>query len=373
MKHSIINKIVLNIPHSSNLFPFGKGAWSPSIENSIEEWTDTCAEYIFGTAALLDQRVVPIIFPWSRFFCDVEGIEDDKHKKEDQRIVYTQFEGNNRIISKDERDKIMRYYYDYREMLCSHLTPETLLVDCHSFPQHVAPEVDICIGYNFNWSHPGDDLLKAINDFFRMKGYSVYYNKPYSNSITPDREMKYKSVKIAVNKGLYLNSSGKVLTDNIEVLRSQMEELFISILNDHKNLYGTFIKEFPVLWKNRDVVLSKQSYYASDIGLQVYGVGKVTLGMLFKAMVDNRELFTAKYRFCCGAEMLITGFSGSPLSGICCADALCPICGSRRSINTGGFGARAKALGAVKRNESIYSVTGIPVAVLPTILSSKSQ
>lgn len=73
---SVINKIVLNIPHSSSRFPSKKDAdaWPPAIKWQIDRWTDWYTDDIF---VVDDPRVVPIIFPYSRFYCDVERLLGD--------------------------------------------------------------------------------------------------------------------------------------------------------------------------------------------------------------------------------------------------------------------------------------------------------
>lgn len=74
----MIERIVLNIPHSSDAFPEGcKGSWEDGVDEHIRRWTDWETDRLFGAASLADRRIRPVVFPWSRFFCDVERLEND--------------------------------------------------------------------------------------------------------------------------------------------------------------------------------------------------------------------------------------------------------------------------------------------------------
>jgi hypothetical protein len=54
---------------------------------------------------LTDPRIHPVAFPWSRFFCDVERLENDPLEKSGQGIVYTSFEGINRNLTVQEKER----------------------------------------------------------------------------------------------------------------------------------------------------------------------------------------------------------------------------------------------------------------------------
>lgn len=78
----MIDSIVLNIPHSSSEFPgTAKDGWENGIDEHIQRWTDWGTDRLFGMASSMDPRIHPVTFPWSRFFCDVERLENDPLEK----------------------------------------------------------------------------------------------------------------------------------------------------------------------------------------------------------------------------------------------------------------------------------------------------
>lgn len=78
----MIDRIVLDIPHSSSEFPgFAKANWEPGIDEHIQRWTDWGTNHLFGMPSLKDPRIHPVVFPWSRFFCDVKRLENDTLEK----------------------------------------------------------------------------------------------------------------------------------------------------------------------------------------------------------------------------------------------------------------------------------------------------
>ncbi|MCI6239358.1 MAG: N-formylglutamate amidohydrolase, partial [Lachnospiraceae bacterium] len=78
----MIDNIVLNIPHSSSEFPgTAKDGWENGIDEHIQRWTDWGTDRLFGMASSMDPRIHPVTFPWSRFFCDVERLENDPLEK----------------------------------------------------------------------------------------------------------------------------------------------------------------------------------------------------------------------------------------------------------------------------------------------------
>lgn len=96
----------------------------------------------------------------------------------------------------------MEEYWKHINRLKELLTSESLLIDCHSFPEDLAPDVDICIGFNEDWSKPDDEMLELVVSHFSSH-YNVEINNPYSNSLTPDCGFHYKSLMIELNKKIY--------------------------------------------------------------------------------------------------------------------------------------------------------------------------
>ena len=75
-------------------------------------------------------------------------------------------------------------------------------------------DVDICIGYNEDWSKPSHEVIDMAVNPFMDKGYKVGVNYPYSNSETPDCDFGYHSLMLEVNKKTYLKPGSILLQDD---------------------------------------------------------------------------------------------------------------------------------------------------------------
>ena len=78
-----------------------------------------------------------------------------------------------------------------------------MLLDCHSFPSEMS-DVDICVGYNEDWSKPHKETIELAVSLFEDTGYKVGINEPYSNSETPEYPFAYQSMMLEVNKKAYM-------------------------------------------------------------------------------------------------------------------------------------------------------------------------
>jgi N-formylglutamate amidohydrolase len=223
-------KIVLNIPHSVSTMPLNNG-WGDDIQAEIDKWTDWHTDTLFAPTTNNIDRVKPVIFPVSRFYCDAERLLNDPMENIGQGIVYKEFNGKKRNLTHSEECKAMAYWYLHQTELSDKLCPHALIIDCHSFPTEVAPDVDICIGYNQGWSRPDYDMIEYLCKAFEDMGYKVSLNSPYTNSITPVdcNECYYKSVMIEVNKKIYLSEDNKLLPSAYK-LNIALNYLYSSLL-----------------------------------------------------------------------------------------------------------------------------------------------
>lgn len=229
------NNIVLNIPHSSinrygedwlgvyNLFP------------TVKRWTDWHTDLLFRPLYDFSAYIKPIIFPYSRFFCDVERLYENEPLEEiGQGIVYNKFDGFVKAISVNKKANILLNIYTphineiKRELLNS---DNSLLIDCHSFPSDLS-DVDICIGYNDDWSKPSDEVLDFVVSTFKNNGYKVGLNVPYSNSLSPKIDGKtYSSFMIEVNKRCYMYEDNLELkTFSFTKLQRLINKIYLSLL-----------------------------------------------------------------------------------------------------------------------------------------------
>ena len=224
------DRIVLNIPHSSPALPAGGSGWGSGIGAPVERWTDWCTDTIFTVRPEGGGTVVPVVFPWSRFHCDVERLEDDPLEKEGRGIVYTRFGDLVRDITAAEAARIRSSLYDtHIARLKAALTPSSFLVDCHSFPSDLS-EVEICIGVNDDWSRPDEELLARVTALFRDAGYRTALNEPYSNSMSPAMPFAYPSLMVEVNKAVYTTDGRTPSPEGMARLMGTVSALYGRIL-----------------------------------------------------------------------------------------------------------------------------------------------
>ena len=212
-----MRSIVLNIPHSSinGVFDKNFGEWQCNpyfIDDCLKKWTDWYTDMLFNPLSR-KENVETIVFPYSRFVCDVERLKNDPLENIGQGIIYAEFDGYKRNLTEEQKKNIMKLWVEHQTNLQTAIKDKnTVLIDCHSFPSYLANN-DICIGYNEGWSY-NKKLVDGIVKIFKKQGYSVEENIPYSNSIAPEKNFSYCSVMIEVNKRIYMNENLMVLEKN---------------------------------------------------------------------------------------------------------------------------------------------------------------
>ncbi|MBP5456182.1 MAG: N-formylglutamate amidohydrolase [Paludibacteraceae bacterium] len=231
-----MRKIVLNIPHSSvnGIFDPEIGKWPRNpffVNDCIRRWTDWHSDMLFASD---NPNVSRVVFPLSRFVCDVERLNDDPLEKDGQGILYTSFSNVIRgELTNNARWKLMSLYDEHRYALASNIPVDGsgVLIDCHSFPSDMADN-DICVGFNDDDTYD-PDVVKCVVDGFVESGYSVKLNEPYANSLSPNFGFKYSSVMIEVNKRVYMDETTMLLnSDSIKWMRwfGCLERIYESII-----------------------------------------------------------------------------------------------------------------------------------------------
>lgn len=229
MSREFLHTIVLNIPHTSMEFPY-KANWHGDIGTYIHKWTDNYTDALFHPDFRFSGQVIPVRYPYSRFFCDVERLESDPLEKIGQGIVYRQFKECSREVGYEERMMALQSYYQHQCRLLGAIPDKhTLLLDCHSFPSGLA-DVDICIGFNEDWSKPTESLLLLVKDFFEQRGAVVGISTPYSNAISPRKSFDYPCLMLEVNKRFYLGADRNP-EGRLELRNSQINDLYGLLLN----------------------------------------------------------------------------------------------------------------------------------------------
>ena len=154
------NNIVLNIPHAS-VGGLGISRWDDieGLQLEVRRWTDWYTDLLF----IPDKRdgIQIVTSDYSRFAVDVERLVNDPFEAKGQGIVYKKFNGLHRTFEGKEEIEMFRYHAKYIRDLRLMLDEHSLLIDCHSFPSDISA-VDICIGYNEDWSRPSDLVIELV-------------------------------------------------------------------------------------------------------------------------------------------------------------------------------------------------------------------
>ena len=141
-----------------------------------------------------------------------------------------------------ERDsKVMQKYLDHQYRLASLLVQHhgSLLLDCHSFSSGATllqPDaaknrgIDICLGWNNDFTRPLDEILFIVEDYFKGKGYAVGLNMRYSNAKTVDTPANYNALMIEMNKKIYINERTLERTENFARVRKDIQGLYRCLL-----------------------------------------------------------------------------------------------------------------------------------------------
>ena len=219
------NRIVLNEPHASieGLYDDRLSGWSVDdrfINDVVFRLTDWHTDYLFH--GFRHPNIRTVRFPFSRFIVDAERLWDDPMEDIGQGIIYRHFYGYQRQVPRPYEVLLLKLWASHQQRLKSNLCENALLLDCHSFPEEQG-DVDICIGFNEDWSKPSRELLDFTVNLFEENGYSVGINYPYSNSEAPLCPFGYQSMMLEVNKRVYLERRSLYLKTHYEKKRNVRE------------------------------------------------------------------------------------------------------------------------------------------------------
>jgi len=216
------DSVLLHVPHSSTRFPEASGYCFEDLDEEERLLIDYDTDELFAPEEESEQ-VSMVVFPYCRLFCDVERLIHDPLEKDGLGISYRRWKKR-----KDQEDAILRsfsnlkeafrLYADFHAEVSKRLVEmegNRLLIDCHSFSSRPnllnanPPDIDICIGFNDDETCPNKAVINTIAQHFRMRGYKVGINTPFSNSKTFDVPVEYHSVMIEVNKRVYMVEEDK--------------------------------------------------------------------------------------------------------------------------------------------------------------------
>jgi len=230
------DRIVLNEPHASieGLYDDALSGWQIDdrfINDVVFRLTDWHTDYLFH--GFRHPKIRTARFPYSRFIVDAERLWNDPLEHIGQGIIYRHFDGYRRHVPKLHETQLLQLWDGHQQKLKSNLCEGALLLDCHSFPEDMG-NVDICIGFNKDWSKPGKDLLEYTVNLFEDNGYSVGINYPYSNSEAPACPFTYQSIMLEVNKRVYMEHRSlylKTHCDKKKSVRDVINQLLENVTN----------------------------------------------------------------------------------------------------------------------------------------------
>ena len=244
----MMTKLILHIPHSSDLIPDKKGyaVDKKTLDKEVIKLTDWYTDDLFSRD---DSIIVKADF--SRIFCDVERFSDDKQEvmsKFGMGVLYESTDDGSllRIVNKELRENILNsFYWPHHEKLAHAVDQElklngkALIIDCHSFPSKPLirsldqnnNRPDFNIGTDS--FHTPKYLIEISKDFFYKKGYTLGVNWPYNGSIVPLKHYKktnhVESIMLEINRALYLNEPGNKKTSNYLAIKETIQEFLETV------------------------------------------------------------------------------------------------------------------------------------------------
>lgn len=224
---SCFEKIVLAVPHATRNFDLNQWDNADLVAKDADYWTDWFTDELFDWKHPCVASVMGCV---SRFDCDLERLEDDPLEAVGRGRFYTQsHSGARRDLSFVCIESGLEQWRGYRRRLVDELRPGALLIDCHSFPSDVH-SVDICIGFNSDWSTPAKSTLDMVIEHFEFHGFRVGINLPFSNSITPEAGFAYKSMMIELNKRIYMDEKTLRLSAGALKVRLCLQSMYKKLL-----------------------------------------------------------------------------------------------------------------------------------------------
>ena len=217
--------IVLAIPHSSGRSPGGMDAsWegNPKVVRERDRFTDWFTDELF---AWWHDGVGVVVEGLSRFDCDVERLEGET----DRICKHTLLGGPE--ASASCRNRMLSAWFDYRAHLMAEAArgERPLIIDCHSFPSDLSPDVDVCLGFNEDESRPPADVLAAVASVFEEAAYAIAFNRPYANAIAPVGFVGH-SIMIEVSKRCYMDHAERLKGPGFDRLAATIRQVYRSLL-----------------------------------------------------------------------------------------------------------------------------------------------
>jgi len=245
------NHYLIHLPHSGTSIPEQfRGDYLISddeLTQNIDEFTDSYLDDLFCD---MIKEFGSVQNNYSRLFFDPERFFDDS--KEEMHLHYKLgwFYENTPLEEKalrtiKNKDEISKYYIKHHKELYIQ-TKQKLqdhnkctVIDCHSFSntkywfkKQTLSLPDIYIDYNP--SSKDHVLIDTILEEF--KNYHVIINAHLHRPVIPndyyESKSNIKAVVIKFNKKLYLEDDNKTKSNNFEILKNKINNIFEKIKNN---------------------------------------------------------------------------------------------------------------------------------------------
>jgi N-formylglutamate amidohydrolase len=248
-------KPILHIPHSGVEVPvnyhdsFIGGVATIERETLILGDLKTDQLFIFDP-----ERSIPVVFPYSRVFVDVERFRDDSNEPMSTRGMGVIYQNGHDLqpirheLTTELRKSILIEYYDPHHAKLSHAVDDqlktngrALIIDCHSFPKNRLPYEDskqtgrpeICIGTdNF---HTPKAVLDSVLYQFLKKGYTAALDQPFSGALVPMKHFhktkEVVSIMIEVRRDLFLEETSGQQNARFNKVKSDINDAIYAAMN----------------------------------------------------------------------------------------------------------------------------------------------
>ncbi len=245
-----------NIPHSSDFFPSTYYSQlvltGEELANEHRLIVDWFTDELFAPIESLGGRWLRANF--SRLLLDTERYESDEDEPMAARGVGVIYEKTchqeplRRKLSEEEREKLLRTYYrPYHQAMLVGVEAileafgQCLIVDCHSFPEHVLPyepsqtlsRPDICLGTL--QEHTPRELVDEVASLVEGRGLTFSENEPFAGSMVPLKlygDTRVSSVMIELNRKLYMDESTGEQSSNFRQTQDLVAEM-LSLLSQY--------------------------------------------------------------------------------------------------------------------------------------------
>ena len=240
--------IIFHIPHAAKAIPTNYrtdfALTDDDLDLELLRMTDHFTDKLFGSGALPQDEVIALLV--SRLLVDVERFHNDSEEpmsRQGMGMIYLKtHDGKTLRHNGNSRHKLFqRYYLPHHAKLEKAVSnglsngTKTLILDCHSFPSKALPyelnqtsnRPEICIGTDK--FHTPPKLANELYQLFKLKGFTVDYDTPFSGSLVPStyykKDARVRSVMIELRRDLYMDENTGEKLRRFEEIQTYLREI----------------------------------------------------------------------------------------------------------------------------------------------------